>query len=114
MDFATTRRSWNGLVAQVDCRSLYGTASKYPRPLVSGETKSLFRFTEALHDAAVHPSDESSKAFALWQARCELFGSQDVARYAQAIVDANDDPREQRNDAFESLLQAMKADLKAE
>lgn len=76
--------------------------------------KAYLGLLEALHDAAVHPSDESSKAFALWQARCELFGSQDVARYAQAIVDANDDPREQRNDAFESLLQAMKADLKAE
>lgn len=66
---------------------------------------------EALHDAAAHPSDENSKAFALWQTRCELFGSKDVARYAQAIIDTNDGPREQRNKAFKSLLQAMKADL---
>jgi hypothetical protein len=67
---------------------------------------------EALHDAAVHPSDENSKAFALWQTRCELFGSNDVARYAQAMIDTNEGPREQRNEAFKSLLQAMKADFR--
>lgn len=66
---------------------------------------------QSFHDAAVYPSDESSKAFALWQTRCELFGSKDVARYAQAIVNTNNGPREQRNEAFKNLLQAMKADL---
>jgi hypothetical protein len=64
-----------------------------------------------LHQAAVHPSDENSKHYALWQTRCELFGSRDVAKYAQQIVDTNDAPREQRNAAFRALLDAMKADL---
>jgi len=66
---------------------------------------------KSLHDAAVNPSDENSKTFALWQTRCELFGSKDVAKYAQAIVDTNDGPRERRNEAFKNLLEAMKADL---
>jgi len=69
---------------------------------------------KSLHDAAIHPSDETSKAFALWQTRCELFGSKDVARYAQAMVDTNDSPREQRNEAFRNLIEAMKADLMGE
>jgi hypothetical protein len=66
---------------------------------------------KSLHDAAVYPCDENSKAFALRQTHCELFGSNDVTRYAQAIVDTNDSPRDQRNEAFKNLLQAMKADL---
>lgn len=65
----------------------------------------------ALHQAAVKPSDENSKSFALWQTRCELFGSADVARFAQRIVDTNDAPREERNAAFRSLIDAMKKDL---
>jgi hypothetical protein len=66
---------------------------------------------KSLHDAALHPCNENSKAFALWQTRCELFGSKDVTRSAQAIVDTNNGPRDQRNEAFKNLLQAMKADL---
>jgi hypothetical protein len=66
----------------------------------------------SLHSAAVRPSDENSKNYALWQTRCELFGSTDVARYAQAIVDTNDAPREERNTAFRNLIEAMKIDLK--
>lgn len=65
----------------------------------------------ALHDAAVQPSDEHSKAYALWQTRCELFGSQDVAKYAQQIVDTNDRPIAERNAAVRKLLEAMRADL---
>jgi len=58
-------------------------------------------------DAAVNPSDENSKTFALWQTRCELFGSSDVAKYAQVIVDDNDGPHQLRNEAFKNLLKAM-------
>jgi hypothetical protein len=68
---------------------------------------------ESLHNAAVHPSDENSKAFAFWQARCELFGSKDVTSYAQAMIATNDGPQERRNEAFKGLLQAMKTDLRA-
>ncbi|MGO9772179.1 MAG: hypothetical protein ACLPSW_22045 [Roseiarcus sp.] len=65
----------------------------------------------ALHDAAVRPSDENSKAYALWQTRCELFGSPMVAKHAQRIVDTND-RRSDRENAFRALIDAMKADLK--
>ena len=66
----------------------------------------------SLHEAAVRPSDESSKAYALWQTRCELFGSKDVSKYAQEIVDTNDSPRTERNAAFRNLIEAMKNDLR--
>lgn len=65
----------------------------------------------ALHQAAVHPTDENAKHFALWQTRCELFGSKEVATFAQRIVDTDSGPREERNTAFRALLDAMKADL---
>jgi hypothetical protein len=66
----------------------------------------------ALHDAAVRPSDANSKAFALWQARCELFGSADVAKFVQQIVDTNDGPRAARDFAYHGLIEAMKTDLR--
>jgi hypothetical protein len=66
----------------------------------------------ALHDAAVQPSDANAKAFALWQTRCELFGSVDVAKFSQQIVDTNDGPRQARDSAFHGLIEAMKADLR--
>lgn len=73
--------------------------------------ESYLGLLQALHDAAIHPSDKNSMAFALWQTRCELFGSKDVAMYAQAMVDTNDGPGEQRNEDFKNLIQAMKADF---
>ncbi|WP_082044154.1 hypothetical protein [Aeromonas sp. L_1B5_3] len=66
---------------------------------------------DALHKAAVEPSDAASKAYALWQTRCNLFGSEEVSLYAQRIIDTNAGPREERNEAFNCLLRAMKADL---
>lgn len=66
----------------------------------------------ALHKAAVHPSSENSKEFALWQTHCQLFGSPDVSRFAQAIVDTNDGPRTEREVAFSGLLDAMRKDLR--
>ena len=65
----------------------------------------------SLHDAAVNPSDKASKSFALWQTKCQIFGSYNVSRYAQAIVDTNDGPREERELAFQSLLDAIRKDL---
>ena len=67
----------------------------------------------ALHNAAVNPSNESSKAYALWQTGCDLFGSRAVSKYAQQIVDTNDGPRKERDDAFAALVNAMRADLKS-
>ena len=67
---------------------------------------------QSLHDAAVAASDEASRAYALWQTRCDLFGSPEVARCAQRIVETNDGPRSDRNAAFRDLLAAMRADLR--
>jgi hypothetical protein len=67
----------------------------------------------ALHQAAVSASDKASKDYALWQTRCDLFGSKDVSKYAQRIVDTNDSSREERNEAFRNLIEAMKSDLRA-
>ncbi|MEZ6961012.1 MULTISPECIES: hypothetical protein [Aeromonas] len=61
--------------------------------------------------SGIHPSDAASKEFALWQTRCNLFGSEEVSRYTQRIIDTNDGPRSERNDAFDGLLKAMKTDL---
>lgn len=66
----------------------------------------------AIHDAAAHPSDERSKAYALWQTRCDLFGSADVSKYAQLFVDTNDGPRAEREKAFRGLVEAMRANLR--
>jgi hypothetical protein len=66
----------------------------------------------ALHDAAVKPSDERSKAYALWQTRCELFGASEVSRYVQEIADT-DPGSSERQQAFQNLVRAMKSDLGA-
>ena len=67
----------------------------------------------ALHDSAVRPSVERAKAYALWHTRCDLFGSEAVSKYAQAMIDTNDRPRPERDSAFRNLIAAMKADLRA-
>ncbi|MDD3181421.1 MAG: hypothetical protein PHD48_01235 [Alphaproteobacteria bacterium] len=66
---------------------------------------------ESLHDAAVYPSDENAKAYALWQTRCKLFGSERVSKAAQNMVDTNED-RNGRFLAHGELLDAMREDLK--
>lgn len=66
----------------------------------------------ALHNAAVHPSDENSKTYALWQTRCDLFGSDAVSKYAQKMVDTNEGPKRERSEAFDGLIRAMRDDLK--
>lgn len=65
----------------------------------------------SLHDAAVTPSDKNSKAYALWQTRCQIFGSDEVAEFAQKIVDTNDGSKQERSKAFQGLLNAIKRDL---
>nr|WP_314901805.1 hypothetical protein [uncultured Deefgea sp.] len=66
---------------------------------------------DALHKAAIEPSDINSKNFALWQSRVQLFGSPDVAEAVQGIIDTNDGPREKREEFFSKMLKCMKADL---
>ena len=67
----------------------------------------------ALHDAAVRPSAERAKAYALWQTLCSLFGSPEVSKYVQMMVDTNDGPADKRQAAFLGLIEAMRADLKS-
>ncbi|HOH98770.1 MAG TPA: hypothetical protein PL188_10765 [Candidatus Cloacimonadota bacterium] len=64
----------------------------------------------SLHNAAVNPSDKSSKEYALWQTRVELFESSKVSKYVQDIIDTNPSSQE-RNVAFNSLISSMRADL---
>jgi len=64
----------------------------------------------SLYNAAVNPSDKSSKEYALWQTRVELFGSSKVSKYVQDIIDTNPGSQE-RNVAFNSLISSMRADL---
>jgi len=66
----------------------------------------------ALHKAAVKHSDENSKEFALWQTHCQLFGSPEVSKFAQAIVDTNDRPHPEREAAFKGLVESMREDLR--
>lgn len=66
---------------------------------------------EALHRAAVEPSDSSSKSFALWQTRVQLFGAEGVARGVQGIIDTNDGPRAEREKYFRQTIEEMRKDL---
>lgn len=65
----------------------------------------------SLHNAAVSPSDKNSKAYALWQTKCHIFGSDEVPRISQEIVDTNNGPSEAHNKAFQELLDAIRRDL---
>jgi hypothetical protein len=67
---------------------------------------------EALHKAATQPSNANSKEYALWQTRCPLFGSAEVSRFAQAMVDTNDTQRVERDAAFDGLVESMRLDLR--
>ncbi|KXU78577.1 hypothetical protein [Aeromonas enteropelogenes] len=96
----------NSIISNVIARSAKRTDRLYEE-----KRNAYLGLLDALHKAAVHPSDAASKEFALWQTRCNLFGSEEVSRYTQRIIDTNDGPRSERNDAFDGLLKAMKTDL---
>ncbi|NDV28622.1 hypothetical protein [Desulfovibrio sp. JC010] len=66
---------------------------------------------EAYHLAAVKPSPEAAKNFALWQMRCELVGNEEVVKSIQEIVDTNEDYAK-RSLAHEKMKKAMRKDLK--
>lgn len=68
---------------------------------------------EAWRDASVHPSKSASNNYALYQVQCELFGSDDVAKYSRELIETNDGPREDRDRAVAGLIEAMKVDLKS-
>lgn len=64
----------------------------------------------SLHNAAVNPSDKSSKEYALWQTRVEMFRSSKESKYVQDIIDTNPGSQE-RNVTFNSLISSIRADL---
>jgi hypothetical protein len=66
---------------------------------------------DSLSKAAISPSDENSKLFALWQTRVEIFGSKEAAIAVQGIIDTNNGPKADRERYFHSLIQAIREDL---
>ena len=70
-----------------------------------------FGLLDALHKAAVSPSMENSKNFALWQTRVQLFGTDEVAKSVQGIIDTNDGPKSLRDKYFGELIEGMRKDL---
>jgi hypothetical protein len=66
---------------------------------------------DALHQAAITPSDANSKAFALWQTKVSIFGSERASRAVQGMIDTNNSPKEERQKYFHELLGAIREDL---
>ncbi|ONU48816.1 hypothetical protein [Burkholderia cenocepacia] len=73
--------------------------------------EAYFGLLNALHKAAVEPSEKNSKEFALWQTRVQLFGSSEVAAAVQGIIDTNDGPRERTDQFFNQMIEYMRRDL---
>lgn len=63
----------------------------------------------ALRDVGANPSLTNSKAYGLWQARCELFGSYGAANFASDVMDATSEAAKEK--AYKSLIGAMRKDL---
>lgn len=112
MDFNVLLGIFGGLGIGTLVNSAYtlhrGRQSQMQDRLYSEKREAYLGLLQSLHDAAISPSDANSKNFALWQTRCSLFGSQEVSTYIQAIIDTNDGPREDREHAFQKLLDEMK------
>ena len=67
---------------------------------------------DALHKAAIQPSIENSKNFALWQTRIEVFGTQEVANAVQGIIETNEpEQRHERDVFFRQLIKTIRKDL---
>jgi|LakMenEpi03Aug12_release.lakeMendotaPanAssembly.Ray.scaffolds.fasta_scaffold1113688_2 hypothetical protein len=77
----------------------------------SEKREAYFGLLEALHNAAVSPSDKNSKNFALWQTKVYIFGSEEASKAVQGIIDTNDGPRDAREAKFNDLLIAIRKDL---
>jgi hypothetical protein len=46
-----------------------------------------------------------------WHARCALFGSPEVMKYAAQVAETSDEPYDTRNEGFKKMLEAMRNDL---
>ena len=66
---------------------------------------------DAIHTAAVTPSDAASKNYALWQTKCNIFGSQRVSDNAKLFAETiPGSPK--RHEAFDKLITAIRDDMK--
>lgn len=86
---------------------MVGTAIEERRTRLSAAYVGLL---EAYHRAAVEGTDETSKAFAYWQMRCELVAPAPVRDAIRRIVETNDD-HPARMKADQDMKEAMRADL---
>jgi hypothetical protein len=77
--------------------------------LYAEKRETFIGLLDALREASLAPSPAASKAYGFWQARCELFASSDVAKYARDLMDT---PPKDRERHYESLIDAMKKDLR--
>jgi hypothetical protein len=111
---------WAELIGGLGIGSLVSSAVSHFMARRASTTDRLYQekreaylgLLNALHDAAVRPSAERAKAYALWQTRCSLFGSSEVSRFVQLMIDTNEGPADKRQAAFAGLIETMRADLK--
>lgn len=67
---------------------------------------------EAIHTAAVEPSERASKTYALWQTRCLIFGTPKVADFAALFAEGVPGTKE-RNEVFDMLLLEIRKDIQS-
>lgn len=91
---------------------ILGRRSALKTRLYQEKREAYLGLLDALHRAAVEPSDVNSKNFALWQTRVQLFGSKQVAMTVQGIIETNDS-REKRDVYFREMIESMKRDLRS-
>ncbi|MFZ6846207.1 hypothetical protein [Undibacterium sp. RuTC16W] len=68
---------------------------------------------DALHKAAIEPSDKASKDFALWHIRVQLFGSENVSNAVQGMIDTNSSPKDERDHFYKKMISEMTKDLQS-
>jgi hypothetical protein len=68
---------------------------------------------EALRNCDIHPSRENAKAYGAWHVRCKLFGSDEVVKSSQRLIDTcNDVHGDAPARVYEDLFEAMRRDIR--
>ena len=88
----------------------FKTKSEKRERLYQEKKKSYIGLLNALHTAAVAPSERHAKEYALWQMRCDLVGSEEVIKAAADIAETLPGTKE-RHKFFEMLISSMRKDL---
>lgn len=102
-----------GSIVQNYLNHLLNRKSDIAKRLYQEKREAYLGALDALHLAAVSPSDKNSKNFALWQTRIQLFGNENVAEAVQGIIDTNGGPIDRRTEFFQNMIVEMKRDLGA-